>query len=516
MGRRRQRWREFPYGVRYSVYGLVAVALIALLYLLEGVRGSLALEEAKRQAAAAGLEMDPVALLEPEPKPPPEENFASCEPALQAVGEFEDLDPLFAGATPHREQFGAAGYLAGRAHAEEINLAWHFAPLKEFDRKEANHAALRLLREWEDELATITEASHRPVCVYSIDWEKQNTTEFIAPSYRIRGALDALYARAIASLQTADAAQAVRDTTAALRILELHHRQPRFNDIPLAGNLLQRNAQLTWEGLLHRRFSPSQLEHLQYAFAQFQPEKHWSAALETETAIMSSGGAAQQFVENPVKRFRTFRGLGSTKINSRPIGYVPDLDFLPDFSWIDSAVDLVNGTTAALMPNGWYRQSLADTLDRNVELIRQEKPLRELHDDPPKLLVRSSPYCFVWGEIHQGTYQFVLHALLDAAATVRQACAAIAFERHYLAHEEYPSDFAGLVPEYLEAVPIDPWSGQPMRLTFRPNGRPAIYSVGENRVDDGGVPPRDIRGNRGHGGDIVWHYSLPPEFEPKR
>jgi len=58
----------------------------------------------------------------------------------------------------------------------------------------------------------------------------------------------------------------------------------------------------------------------------------------------------------------------------------------------------------------------------------------------------------------------------------------------------YPPSLEALVPRYLPAVPLDPMTGTPLR--FRPapadTGRPIVYSVGSDGVDDGGVaPPTD-------------------------
>ena len=99
---------------------------------------------------------------------------------------------------------------------------------------------------------------------------------------------------------------------------------------------------------------------------------------------------------------------------------------------------------------------------------------------------------------------------IDSTAILRQVEAAIAFELHFLEHDKYPTAFESLIPEFLDAIPIDPWTDKPMLLDFRPDGRPVIYSVGEDLDDDGGIPqshqkPRD--------GDIVWHYLLPAGFD---
>lgn len=68
----------------------------------------------------------------------------------------------------------------------------------------------------------------------------------------------------------------------------------------------------------------------------------------------------------------------------------------------------------------------------------------------------------------------------------------IALERYRLAYGEYPSDLLLLVPQFLESVPLDPCTGEP--LVYRPpadepyeGARPyLLYSVGPDGRDDGG------------------------------
>jgi len=67
---------------------------------------------------------------------------------------------------------------------------------------------------------------------------------------------------------------------------------------------------------------------------------------------------------------------------------------------------------------------------------------------------------------------------------LRQARIACALERYYLLHGEFPENLSSLVPQFLESVPTDLYSGKPM--IYRPHEKQsyALYSVGPNRVDD--------------------------------
>ena len=60
--------------------------------------------------------------------------------------------------------------------------------------------------------------------------------------------------------------------------------------------------------------------------------------------------------------------------------------------------------------------------------------------------------------------------------------------RCYLAEQGHqPARLEQLVPQYLQRVPLDPFSGKP--VIYRPQGTHwLLYSVGPDGVDDGGSP----------------------------
>jgi hypothetical protein len=70
-------------------------------------------------------------------------------------------------------------------------------------------------------------------------------------------------------------------------------------------------------------------------------------------------------------------------------------------------------------------------------------------------------------------------------AVRRLAIATLAIERYRRVHGAVPSDLSGLVPAFLPAVPIDPFTGQP--FVYRAGSDAyLLYSVDVNRRDDGG------------------------------
>ena len=51
-----------------------------------------------------------------------------------------------------------------------------------------------------------------------------------------------------------------------------------------------------------------------------------------------------------------------------------------------------------------------------------------------------------------------------------------------------PDSLAQLVPKYLAAFPDDPYDGKPLSYKKPTSKGYLVYSIGRNRVDDGGVP----------------------------
>ncbi|MBI3463711.1 MAG: hypothetical protein HY000_11740 [Planctomycetes bacterium] len=76
-------------------------------------------------------------------------------------------------------------------------------------------------------------------------------------------------------------------------------------------------------------------------------------------------------------------------------------------------------------------------------------------------------------------------ALAKATALNRAAEAALGVERYRRRHGRLPERLEDVVPEFLPAVPEDPFTGQPLRYAIEDGGF-VVYSVGPDGVDDRG------------------------------
>jgi hypothetical protein len=99
-------------------------------------------------------------------------------------------------------------------------------------------------------------------------------------------------------------------------------------------------------------------------------------------------------------------------------------------------------------------------------------------------------------------------------AKFRCAVAAVAAEQFRRAKGRWPATPGELVPQYLTAVPRDPFDRQPLKLARWSDGI-VIYSVGEDGKDNGG----DVWGGPGRGTDIgvrLWDVRLRRQPAPPK
>jgi hypothetical protein len=80
---------------------------------------------------------------------------------------------------------------------------------------------------------------------------------------------------------------------------------------------------------------------------------------------------------------------------------------------------------------------------------------------------------------------YLAHAAVRGTAASRVFDAFVACHRWKLKHGDFPNGLEELVPDYLTAVPQDPFANAPIRMT-EINGDLVIYSAGPDGIDDGG------------------------------
>jgi hypothetical protein len=130
------------------------------------------------------------------------------------------------------------------------------------------------------------------------------------------------------------------------------------------------------------------------------------------------------------------------------------------------------------------RAEALDYMNQMVEVSRlppeeQFPKLRDMESRNPQELP------FIIRLLGSGSWKVGL-ASLRVRAQHRSTAVALAAERYRQVHGRWPASLGELLPAYLTAVPLDPFTGQPLKLARHDQGI-VIYSVGPDGVDNGGV-----------------------------
>lgn len=167
--------------------------------------------------------------------------------------------------------------------------------------------------------------------------------------------------------------------------------------------------------------------------------------------------------------------------------------------------------------SSWYRlYILPEELRSNSEWMGKARELLERNTTTRKdwLALDKSFVAARKGLMASIAFPSMLRAgmlTVGADARTRLARLAVAVTAYQLKNKKYPATLDDLVPEFLPAIPIDPFDHKPLKMTTADGGL-VLYSVGGDGVDGGGVEK-----HRGQGfveGDIT--FCLGPAYTARR
>ncbi len=115
-------------------------------------------------------------------------------------------------------------------------------------------------------------------------------------------------------------------------------------------------------------------------------------------------------------------------------------------------------------------------------------------------------YCILWKMLTPSLTRATTLSL-RCVGSQRALVAALACERYRLANGDWPESLDVLVPRYLDAVPLDPFDGKPIRFKRLDVGIVA-YSIGEDETDDGGDVERQMQPRDPKTKATDWGYML--------
>jgi len=188
--------------------------------------------------------------------------------------------------------------------------------------------------------------------------------------------------------------------------------------------------------------------------------------------------------------------------NIRSAMMVERVCFIDTYCWVESGVGNIStiaGLTAAgpslpMTPNIWQYIPVLPSLDAAyglewlnlcVEAAESPGPVALSKVRKAELRISNAPAYLVYSSSMLPSLSRSMELQLKSIGSKRAMIAALACERHRLATGEWPESLTDLVPEYLKAVPVDPFDDAPIRYAVTSEGI-KLWCIGEDLKDDGG------------------------------
>jgi hypothetical protein len=272
--------------------------------------------------------------------------------------------------------------------------------------------------------------------------------------------------RARLHAEAAAPSQSARDIQFIVHLAQTLDEEPLLISLMVRAAILQIAVKTTESTLAHGPMEPATLETLKTAFHTVEPDDLLAQALSGEMTLSIPMFRMSRAEINATAA----RDEQGNTVERPPIKY----DGKPNpFLWLSGFMERDLNFFLATMTKG-------------VQLTTNDYPAAlqlVTHFETSGIKGRER-FCFL--------SSMLLPALGKAAertasvhAYLRLAETALAIEQFHLVNQRRPADLRELVPTFLDAVPVDPFDGQPLRYRQTERGY-VLYSVDRDRRDDGG------------------------------
>lgn len=349
---------------------------------------------------------------------------------------------------------------------------------------------LRALERFAPEFREWSEWHTRPQCRFLIDYT-QGFNVRLPHLIPAQAATRMFVLRMRAHLAAGDSAAAYADFQDGLQVYRMLREEPSLIHglvrIGTVGMLLDGLG----DGLKNRTWAPAELERIQGDLAAIRLMDDWQFVLASER------GSFNFTVESWLKA--TIRERG--RMLSGNFGFLS-----PDRS---------TEITFQLCPRMVYRDNqlrknrhvdeLQARIDTGSQTLNLDGLTPSLGNGPTDIFERFHYFLFF---ISAGVYTSVETRFAWLEVVLDEARIACALERFRAKHGAYPEQLTELAPEFLPTLPSDLYARASFHYQRVGETSYRLYSVGENRTDDGGqrvpgVPDRKQL-------DAVWPYAPAP------
>ncbi len=468
---------------------LSVVTPLAMWTTVENLRGRLAWEHFKHEWQAKGENFDAANVI---PPPVPDDQNFAMTPLLRPIYDFvhgtngiqwrdtnayAHLNSISASLTPE----GSTNTFPSMGNLEKSTLA-NLEAFQIFYRGNTNYPQaaipgtpaqdiLTALVKFDADLKELTEvAETRPLSRFPVHYEDQPVWSILIPHLaKIKALCQVFQLRGVARLELHQTDAAFADLKTSFRLSDSIRDELFLIDHLVRLATLSIDLQGVREGLTRHAWTDAQLAELEKYLSGLDLLAEYEHAMRSERCL----------------------NLGGLEYLARGSFLVRDPGFF--YSGEDG-----NGNNVSFLPpmivNGWLYQNMIEIARMHQQFIlpavdeKQHRVLREIADrlDPALSEEPKKP-----GNIMA---KMLLPALGRAAiksarvqTSVDMARVACALERYRLANGQLPDALEALEPQFIAKIPNDVMDGNPLRYRKNSDGTYALYSIGWNEKDDGGI-----------------------------
>ena len=356
---------------------------------------------------------------------------------------------------------------------------------------------LRGLEKVEPALQQLREASARPACKFQGQWLNGGNPGFWA-SVRLREAGGIFALRAAALLALVESGAAYREFRHSFRVYEALATEPSLFSGLIRGHLLDELCSAVRDGLADGHWADAELHAIETDFSTLNLLEEFKFAAASERALCN----------------QSLLQVASIGPDRRSQDYM--LFYRPAANAMEKLKSRIFWT---LYPSGWVFQNM---VKENEHYDLRLKPYAGGTKANPLTIIPKSESSMHWTHslglnfspkqlyyiFLRQTYAFDHQEAeyLARYSMVQQARLACAMERFRHAKGAFPAELGKLVPEFIPAVPVDVYDGNPLRYRLNADGSYDLWSIGRDRKDDGGKPDKPDS-HRGYVflPDFVWH-----------
>lgn len=321
--------------------------------------------------------------------------------------------------------------------------------------------------------------------------------EILQPQLQL--CIQMLNLRAIAELQNGQSQPALDDIETSLRLIESIRTEPFVYSGLDRVQWFTGTIQPIWEGLNEHTWSSAQLDRLNKDLQEFDFVSDYKFDLRGQLACDLRDLEYVRYTRR-LDLYLDYNMSAYDELNrSYSDGFITTRQkilyhAIPNWFFYQNEINLVKA----------YQNWALPIVDTKKEIISPDAENTAEHQveielSNPSLNQKFLLWCFV------GVPDVSMHFAFsqDAVNMARIACA---LELYRLEYGDYPQTLNILVPRFIDNVPHDVINGQPLKYHVSSDGKYVLYSVGWNKIDDGGLAAL----NNGHyvdkiNGDWIWN-----------